>query len=241
MLSAVLKANHPFFLRKNAPEMLSSGMAEVDRIAGGFPRGALTEICGAACSGRTSLLLSALAVATSGAEICAIVDACDTFHPASAATAGVDLDHLIWVRCGGNAEHALKCADLLVQAGGFGLIALDLADVRQNVGIPEILDTHRPDAFQLKAVHLKEGHGVSHCAAPATLALRAYRPPRPLDLARFRRKLAAIAGPWRTSGEWWSATPWDRDEYDAALLDGTLYRIFQDRGTRLWFFEGSYD
>jgi hypothetical protein len=133
MQAAVLKANHPFFLRKTTPEMLLSGAPEVDRMAGGFPRGAITEICGTASSGRTSLLLSALAAATSGGEVCACVDTNDTFHPASAAAAGVDLDRLLWVRCGGNPEHALKCTDLLVQAGGFGLIAFDLADVQPEV------------------------------------------------------------------------------------------------------------
>ena len=61
-------------------------------------------------------------------ECCALVDASDAFDPASAAAAGVRLERLLWVRCGGNAEHALKAADLLVQGGGFGLVVMDLAD-----------------------------------------------------------------------------------------------------------------
>ena len=48
--------------------------------------------------------------------------------PAPAASAGVELSKLVWVRCGGNAEHALRAADLLIQAGGFGVVALDLAE-----------------------------------------------------------------------------------------------------------------
>ena len=56
------------------------------------------------------------------------MDASDAFDPASAAAAGVRLERLLWVRCGGNAEHALKAADLLVQGGGFGLVVMDLAD-----------------------------------------------------------------------------------------------------------------
>jgi hypothetical protein len=95
-----------------------------------LPRGVITEIFGPDSSGRTSLAFSALAAATSGGEVCAYVDTNNTFDPASADAAGVDLRRMVWVRCGGNPEHALKCADLLVQAGGFGMIAFDLAGVR---------------------------------------------------------------------------------------------------------------
>src|SRR5271157_1556089 len=103
-----------------APEMLPSGIREVDEATGGLPRGRLTEIVGPASSGRTSLLLSILAQATAREEICALVDAEDAFDPASAAAAGVRLDRLLWVRSANNAEHALKAADLLIQGGGFG-------------------------------------------------------------------------------------------------------------------------
>jgi recombination protein RecA len=134
-----------------APELVSTGVAEVDALAGGLPRGALTEICGPASSGRTSLLLAVLAEATRREEACALVDASDAFDPASAAAAGVELARLLWVRCNGpmtrwpddpiqitrspdrsiirSLEQALKAADLLLQAGGFGLVALDLGDV----------------------------------------------------------------------------------------------------------------
>jgi recombination protein RecA len=95
---------------------------------GGFPQGCLTEVFGPASSGRTSLMLAAMAQAAGCEEVCALVDASDAFDPASAAAAGVALERLLWVRCGGNAEHALKAADLLVQAGGFGLVVMDLAD-----------------------------------------------------------------------------------------------------------------
>jgi hypothetical protein len=111
-----------------APETISTGLPEADAISGGLPRGALTEICGPASSGRTTLLLSILAQATARQEICALVDTADTFAPASAAAAGVDLDRLLWVRCGGQPEHALKAADLLAHSGGFGLLVLDLAE-----------------------------------------------------------------------------------------------------------------
>lgn len=103
-----------------------------------FPRGRISEIYGEASSGRTSLLYSALAQATSERESCALVDADDCFDPVSAAAAGVELPRLLWVRCGGNAAHAMRVADLLVQASGFGLVALDFAstDVRAASKIP---------------------------------------------------------------------------------------------------------
>ena len=82
------------------PEMVSSGIPELDLLTGGLARGCLTEICGAASSGRTSVLLLALARATQRGEICALVDASDAFDPASAAAAGMELSRLLWVRCG---------------------------------------------------------------------------------------------------------------------------------------------
>jgi recombination protein RecA len=148
------------------------GVAEVDALTGGLPRGGLTEICGAASSGRTSLMLAAMAEATRRQELCALVDVSDSFDPHSAASAGVDLDRLLWIRCRGSRavfdfrsmnsewknrrrahsagrnpkpefsnrklqfariEQALRAADLLLQAGGFGLVVMDLADVPSDM------------------------------------------------------------------------------------------------------------
>ena len=83
-----------------APEMLSSGIAAINALTGGWPRGCLTEICGPASSGRTTLLLAALAAATRRGEFCVLVDASDALDPRSTADAGVDLNRLLWVRCG---------------------------------------------------------------------------------------------------------------------------------------------
>jgi recombination protein RecA len=113
--------------RKNV-ETVSSGIPEIDALAGGLPRGALTEIYGPACSGRTTVLLSALAARTAQAEVCALVDARDSFDPRSAEAAGVELQQLLWVRCRG-LDQSLRAADLLIQGGGFGFIALDLSDI----------------------------------------------------------------------------------------------------------------
>ena len=116
------------------PEMVSSGIDAMDALTGGLLRGCLTEICGSASSGRTTLLVAALAAATRRGECCAVVDASDALDPQSAAAAGVELDRLLWVRCGESSpqkclEQLLRAADLLLESGGFGLIALDLGDL----------------------------------------------------------------------------------------------------------------
>ncbi len=117
-----------------APEMASSGVAAIDALTGGLPRGCLTELCGPASSGRTTLLLAALAAATRRGECCAVVDASDALDPQSAAAAGVEMERLLWVRCGGSSpqkclEQLLRAADLLLESGGFGMIALDFGDM----------------------------------------------------------------------------------------------------------------
>src|SRR5205807_6402802 len=85
-----------------APEMASSGITAIDALTGGLPRGCLTEICGPPSAGRTTLLLAALAAASRRGEFCVVVDASDALDPHSVAAAGVDLDRLLWVRCGEN-------------------------------------------------------------------------------------------------------------------------------------------
>jgi hypothetical protein len=112
-----------------APEFLPSGISSLDSTLGGIPLGCVTDIFGPASSGRTSILHSLMAQATSREEFCALVDASDAFDPVSAVEAGVALDRLLWIRCGGNAEHSLKATDLLLQAGGFGLVVMDLGDI----------------------------------------------------------------------------------------------------------------
>jgi hypothetical protein len=78
-----------------------TGVAAVDELLeGGLPVGAITEMIGPECSGRTSLALSLLARVTQSAKVCAWIDVADVFNPESAAAAGVDLSRLLWVRCG---------------------------------------------------------------------------------------------------------------------------------------------
>ena len=90
--------------------------------------GEITEIVGRPSSGRTSLFTTCLRDVTSRGAIAALVDADQAFDPASAARAGVDLGRLLWVRCGGRRDLALRAADLLVRCPGFTLIGLDLGE-----------------------------------------------------------------------------------------------------------------
>ncbi|WP_083343885.1 recombinase RecA [Terriglobus roseus] len=77
------------------------GIATLDELLrGGFPVGALTELVGEECSGRTSVVLSFLARVTASGRVCAWIDATNTFHPSSAASVGIDLKRLLWIRCG---------------------------------------------------------------------------------------------------------------------------------------------
>ncbi|MGH9747534.1 MAG: hypothetical protein ACRD59_15675 [Candidatus Acidiferrales bacterium] len=119
----------PFAYRdRKLVEMVSAGIPEIDALTGGLPRGGLTEICGPPCSGRTSVLVAALASRTAQAEVCALVDGRDAFDPRAAAAAGVELKQLLWVRCR-NIDQAVRATDLLLQGGGFGMVAVDLTDI----------------------------------------------------------------------------------------------------------------
>jgi len=123
----------PFNYRdRNVFELVSTGIPSLDAVVGGLPRGAMTEICGPPCSGRTSVLLSALAARTAEGEMCALIDARDSFDPAVASEAGVELRQVLWVRCQ-NADQALRATDLLIQAGGFGMVAVDLSDIAPKI------------------------------------------------------------------------------------------------------------
>jgi protein ImuB len=139
---------------------------------------------------------------------------------------------------------------------------------RDSLGSPVVLDSHRADPVVLAPfvpppagerdadAMLAEDTPEAACAA---LAFRRVRPPRRVDVAlvddalahvRFHDALGGVsapqpvvasAGPWRTSGEWWTAEGWAREEWDVALADGMLCRLARDRRTGAWFLEGAYD
>jgi hypothetical protein len=138
---------------------VATGVAPLDaELRGGVPRGHVSEIVGPRSAGRTSLLRALMAEATRSGELVALVDTLDRFDPASAAAGGIDLTRLLWVRghdvplthqalepgwepsrppagrtrdsvVGRALDRAVKAVNLVLQAGGFGLVALDLADV----------------------------------------------------------------------------------------------------------------
>lgn len=128
--------------QRSAGEVLKTGITVIDEY--GIRTAALSQLWGPAesSSGKTSVLISLLSRVTAE-EFCALIDASDGFDPASAAHAGVRLDHLVWVRCARTAkarpglrlsslEQAFKSADILLQNGGFRLIAVDLGDITER-------------------------------------------------------------------------------------------------------------
>jgi hypothetical protein len=129
----------------------STGVAALDaRLAGGFPRGQISECVGRHSSGRTSLLQAVLGAATRRGEIVAHVDPLDRLDVESARAGGVDLSRLLWIRGHASAgsrpslaeewgaahtgvDRALKALTLVLQTGHFGVVALDLLDVPSSV------------------------------------------------------------------------------------------------------------
>jgi recombination protein RecA len=78
-----------------------TGIETLDEILeGGLPIGAISELVGPECSGRTSVALSFLARMTQTSKVCAWIDVSNAFDPISASAVGVDLARLLWVRCG---------------------------------------------------------------------------------------------------------------------------------------------
>ncbi|HSL21347.1 MAG TPA: hypothetical protein VK886_07425 [Vicinamibacterales bacterium] len=150
-----------------------------------------------------------------------------------------------------------------------------------RVGSPAPIDSHRPDAFAISTFRgtecsaecrMPKAEGVKVERVRAEGVLRRFRLPaaarvsleggRPVRVTTDRIGIRGgaveqYAGPWRSSGGWWSAcvprdpggspralnddAVWDRDEYDVALSDGAAYRIYRDRREDRWFIEGILD
>jgi protein ImuB len=184
----------------------------------------------------------------------------------------------------------------------------------ENIGSPELLDTHRPDAFRVKRFVISQtkkkkradrtstpadrktsagdpamsalparGNSQSEIRNPKfALGFRVFRPPLralvqaeqgvPIEISAWNKnksvygKVVSVAGPWRTTGDWWRVDNWARDEWDVAIevkgqrsevggqrsenaIGGNfgpprvqvLYRIYQETGNGSWFVEGVYD
>lgn len=138
-----------------------------------------------------------------------------------------------------------------------------------HVGSPRLQDTWKPGAFAMAPFEVSEVPRVAEVprvpevpkvpgqGAEVPSALRRFRFPiptrvqvqegRPIRVATDRQGFSSgaivqSAGPWRTSGEWWQeGQAWDRDEWDVAMADGTIYRLVVERGVGQWFLEGVVD
>jgi len=141
-----------------------------------------------------------------------------------------------------------------------------------RVGAPVLLDTHGPISFRQNRFvlpEIKDKRGNAEKPATATAAMRIYRPPLPaiiefkdgkpifLGCEGTRRQILAFAGPWKRKGDWWSESPWAREEWDVAIRtlrpklqtehahksenETALYRVYKDLRAKRWFVEGIYD
>jgi recA bacterial DNA recombination protein len=146
-LDVTLTSAHPWTRDQREGRLAATGWPSADEaLGGGFPRGECSEITGPPSSGRTALLCGLLAAAGARGEVVALIDTLDRFDPVSAAALGVDLSRVLWVRgtmlspgrertgAAGDllarvVDRAIKSFGLVLQAGGFGVVALDLADV----------------------------------------------------------------------------------------------------------------
>jgi protein ImuB len=133
----------------------------------------------------------------------------------------------------------------------------------QNIGSPVLLDTHRPDAFTLKRFELRNSKfEIRNSNSTTCLGFRMFRPPLravvqverglPARISAWGKqrsvygKVVNVAGPWRTTGDWWREDRWARDEWDVAVVpdkreEQVLYRIYRELNTDTWFVEGAYD
>ena len=161
---------------------------------------------------------------------------------------------------------------------------------KENIGSPELIDTHRPDAFRVNRFELKaknrrrwrtrKEEKAKDFQPKTVLGFRMFRPPlraivnvlqgRPQEISAWDKhksvygKIVGVAGPWRTTGDWWRTDNWARDEWDVAVEKGSvrqtlvcrsdkqgmesmseppavLYRIYRELKSDVWFVEGVYD
>lgn len=205
----------------------STGISAIDDVLdGGLPLGALTEMVGPECSGRTSLALSFLAHLTQAGKVCAWIDVSNSLRPESVAAAGIDLDRLLWVRCG-------------------------VGQNSRGIGISEVVFT-LPEKYMLalptkKGLHgggfgshpRNEQKGLSHAVSdlfpPQALAARCAEPQR--RVAKEPEQFEPVTIPMATLKEATAAiTPWTRLEQalkatDLLLHGGGFSAIVLDMGS----------
>jgi hypothetical protein len=189
-------------LRPGGAEHAPTGVATLDaRLEGGLPRGQVSELVGPRSSGRTWTMCTTLAAATGRGELAALVDTLDSFDPPSGAAFDLDWSYLLWIRGQplGNVDgrrpgrrrdddhpvrrvvdRAIKAAALVLSAGGFGLLVVDLA------GVPSWAVRDLPPATWLRLHRMIEGRDTVCLVVadePVTrsaggVSLRAHVPPQ---------------------------------------------------------------
>jgi hypothetical protein len=215
----------------DAADLAASGVPAIDAaLGGGLRRGHLSEIVGGRSSGRTAAVCCALAAAVDRGELVALVDTNDRFDPESAASTGLDLSRLLWIRETGDATRALKAMNLVLQAGGFGLVVLDLADVplRAVRALPfttwfrlaRVIEGSQTVAVLVAAEHLARSSG------GATVAMDRRAIPDDLNAPAGLRERTDITAPGLSRARWLGRS--DR----ARLLQGldTAPRVVGARG-----------
>ena len=186
------RLGRPGAVRLGAPALvpgrLSTGLPALDgALAGGLPRGRVTELTGARSAGRTALACRIAASATTAAETIAWIDSGDTLDPAAADGAGVALSRTLWVRPRSPGD-ALRATEILLGAGGFGLVVLDpdaplaplgrtgswirLARAAERTGSTLLVLTTTPQVGSCAALGLEIlGHQAHWSHGPGQLAL----------------------------------------------------------------------
>ena len=133
----------------------------------------------------------------------------------------------------------------------------------ERVGSPEVIDDHRPNAFALRPFSRKKPRSKTSSETNRhsrqsqrnpRLTLRALRPPLRAEVriergspvflrsAVSQGEVLSSAGPWRTTGHWWSkSTHFAVDHYDVQMSDGSVLRLCFDWRTKWWQVDGLYD
>lgn len=172
-------------------------------------RGEITEIVGSLSSGRSSVLVAGLRDVTRAGAVAALVDVDHAFDPASAAAAGVDLRRLLWVRCDGRRDAALRAADLLTRCPGFALVALDLGEspprlpltaafrlrlAARRSGIALVVLARQRIAGAAAALALETSRGTVQWTGPGRAPTRLARVETRLRVIRRRGGVEAVVG-----------------------------------------------
>ncbi len=184
--------------RKDRDRRLSSGLATLDAIlGGGIARGRISEIVGRAGSGRTSIAASFAAVATECDEVAAWIDSSGAFDPASIAASGVNLARVLWASTRSPSRKSfdkssrsssrdrflasplmrkqsalLKAAELVLEAGGFGLVIVDFGDEARSISPSAALRLARAAERCGAAVLVIAPHRMCGTFAALSLVLR---------------------------------------------------------------------